>query len=143
MKNMFRRSLSLLLVLLLVASMLPTVFAQEAVPQTESVELTDADYASADAVFAAIDKMEASPAKKDATQTQLVDAAVALVMASDSYVDGSLERNGNSFTWWTEEGVRCIYNPYMREKYANMRAPENPEPSGDLKSTRPELQSPS
>ncbi len=129
-KNMFRRSVSLLLVLLLVTSMLPTVFAQETVPQTESVELTDADYASADAVFAAIDKMEASPAKKDATQTQLVDAAVALVMASDSYVDGSLERNGNSFTWWTEEGVRCIYNPYMREKYANMRAPENPEPSG-------------
>ena len=130
MKTMFRRFVSLLLVVLMVAAMLPTVFAAEEELKTESVELTDADYASADAVFAAIDKMEASPAKKDATQTQLVDAAVALVMASDSYVDGSLERNGNSFTWWTEEGVRCIYNPYMREKYANMRAPENPEPSG-------------
>ena len=131
MKSMFKRMLSLLLVLVMVGSMLPTVFAQEAAdPNPESVELTDADYASADAIFAKIDKLEAAPATKNATEAELADQAAALVMASEGYVEGSLERNGNSFTWWTEEGVRCIYNPYMREKYANMRAPENPEPAG-------------
>ena len=132
MKTLFRRTLSLLLVLVMAVSLFPVAFAQEQSPEPvkDSVVLTDEDYASANAVFAQIDKLEDAPATRSASRTELVDRAAALVMASDSYVEGSLERNGNSFTWWTEEGIRCIYNPYMREKYANMQAPENPEPSG-------------
>jgi len=130
-KTLLRRTLSLLLVLVMAASMLPVVYAQETtgVPE-EPVVLTDEDYASADALFAQIDAMEEAPAKKNASEAELADAAAALVMASDSYVEGSLERNGNYFTWFTTEGVRCAYSPYMREKYDNMKAPENPEPSG-------------
>ena len=132
MKTLFRRTLSLLLVLVMAVSLFPVAFAQEQSPEPvkDSVVLTDEDYASANAVFAQIDKLEDAPATRSASRTELVDRAAALVMASDSYVEGSLERNGNSFTWWTEEGIRCIYNPYMREKYANMQAPKNPEPSG-------------
>lgn len=131
MKTLFRRTLSLLLILVMAASMLPVAYAQESTdPADKSVVLTDEDYASADALFAQIHAMEEAPAKKNATHTQLADAAAALVMESDSYVEGSLERNGNCFTWFTDEGIRCMYNPYMLEKHANMRAPENPEPSG-------------
>lgn len=131
MKALFRRTLSLLLILVMAASMLPVAYAQESTdPADKSVVLTDEDYASADALFAQIHAMEEAPAKKNATHTQLADAAAALVMESDSYVEGSLERNGNCFTWFTDEGIRCMYNPYMLEKHANMRAPENPEPSG-------------
>lgn len=132
MKNLFKRTLSLLLVLVMAASMLPVVYAQEATaaPNSEPTVLTQEDYTSADAVFAQISKMEDAPATKNASETELADQAAAIVMASESYVEGSLERNGNSFTWFTQEGVRCIYNPYMREKYENMQAPKNAEPSG-------------
>ena len=132
MKNLFKRTLSLLLVLVMTASMLPVAFAQEQPVKSiqDSEVLTDEDYASADAVFAQISKMEDAPATKNASETELADQAAAIVMASESYVEGSLERNGNSFTWFTQEGVRCIYNPYMREKYENMQAPKNAEPSG-------------
>lgn len=131
MKTLLRRTLSLLLVLVMAASMLPVVYAQETtgVPE-EPVVLTDEDYASADALFAQIDAMEESPAKKNASETELADAAAALVMASDSYVEGSLERNGNSFTWWTTEGIRCVYSPRMREIEKEMVAPANPIADG-------------
>lgn len=131
MKNLIRRTLSLLLVLVMAASMLPVAYAQETTETpAEPVVLTDEDYASADAVFAQIDAMEQAPATKNATETQLADEAAALVMASDNYVEGSLERNGNSFTWWTTEGVRCVYSPRMREIENEMVAPENPIADG-------------
>ena len=122
-----KRLFSLFLAFALVFGIVPVSHAQET---AEPIELTDADYAIVNEVFAQIDAMEDAPAKKNTTQTQKTDAAIQIVMASENYVEGSLERNGNSFTWWTDEGIRCIYNPYMREKYDNMQAPENPEPAG-------------
>ena len=122
-----KRLFSLFLAFALVFGIVPVSHAQET---AEPIELTDADYAIVNEVFAQIDAMEDAPAKKNTTQTQKTDAAIQIVMASENYVEGSLERNGNAFTWWTDEGIRCIYNPYMREKYDNMQAPENPEPAG-------------
>ena len=127
MKTTMKRLFSLLLVLVMLGSMLPAVYADGS---EEPVVLTDEDYAITNDVFARIDAMEDAPAKKSASRTQITDAAAEIVMASENYVEGSLERNGNSFTWWTDEGIRCIYNPYMREKYANMQAPAEAEPSG-------------
>ena len=127
MKITMKRIFSLLLVLVMLGSMLPAVYADE---PAEPVVLTDEDYAIVDDVFAKIDAMEDAPAKKNASQKQLTDAAIEIVMASENYVEGSLERNGNCFTWWTDEGIRCIYNPYMREKYENMEAPANAVDSG-------------
>ncbi len=126
MKNPIKRILSMLLVLAMVVSMVPAVFAQE----QELQEPTEAGYASADAVFDQIDAMEAAPAKKDADQTTLTDAAIELVVASEGYVAGSLERSGDSFTWWTEDGIHCIYSPSMRQKKAEMVAPEDPIADG-------------
>ncbi len=127
MKNVVKRLFSMLLVLSMVLSMVPAVFAQEA-PQPEV--LNEADYASADAVFAQIDAMEAEPAKKGASQTDLTDAAIALVEQSEGYVPGSIERNGDSFTWWTDDGIRCAYSPRMRKIQNEMVAPEEPIADG-------------
>ncbi len=124
MRKISKRLLALFLVLALSVPLVPTAHAE-----TDKA-LTEADYASADAVFAQIDAMEEAPAKKNASQTVKTDAAVAIVKRSDSYVTGSLDRNGNAFTWWTEEGIRCIYNPYMRQKRQEMVAPEDAQPSG-------------
>ena len=127
MKKAITRLFSLFLVLSMIICMIPAVYAQEA----EKEEPVDASaYASADALFDSIDKMENTPEKKNATQTQLTDAAQQLVIASDSYVTGSLDRNGDSFTWWTEDGIHCVYNPYIRNKHENMVAPANPLADG-------------
>ena len=133
MKTTLKRLFSLLMVLVMLGSMLPAVYADSTPaeePVNEAIVLTDEDYTIVNDVFAQIDAMEDAPAKKSASRTQITDAAAQIVMASENYVEGSLERNGNSFTWWTDEGIRCIYNPYMREKYDNMQAPADPEPAG-------------
>ncbi len=130
-KNVFKRLLSLLLVLVLVGSMFPAVYAQDnSVSENEPVVLTDADYAAADSVFAQIDAMENAPVKKNATQAQLSEAAEALALASDNYVEGSLNRNGNTFTWMTDEGIRCIYDPQTRERKSHAEASLDTTPSG-------------
>lgn len=93
-------------------------------------ELTAEDYAKVDALFAQINAMEDAPEKKGLSQTKLTDAAVEIVLESKNYVEGSLDRNGDSFTWFTEEGIRCIYDPRMNEIEDNMVAPENAELDG-------------
>lgn len=133
MKTTLKRLFSLLMVLVMLGSMLPAVYA-ESTPTEEPVDdaivLTDEDYAIVNDVFAQIDAMEDAPAKKSASRTQITDAAAQIVMASENYVEGSLERNGNSFTWWTDEGIRCVYSPRMREIQDNMVAPEDPVADG-------------
>ncbi len=128
MKTIIKKLLSLFLVLALLAPMLPTVLAVGSVEDPK--ELTAEAYAHADAVFAQIEAMEHMPSKKNATQTEKTDAAVALVQSTQGYVEGSLERNGDAFTWWTDDGIRCAYNPYMHQKRANMQAPADALPSG-------------
>ena len=129
MKNMFKRIVSLLMVLVLAGSMLPVshVHGEET---KESTVLTDEDYAIVNDVFARIDAMEDAPAKKSAKQSQLTDAAIEIVVASENYVEGSLERNGDAFFWMTDVGIRCGYNPRMREIRKDMIAPEVPEETG-------------
>ena len=87
-------------------------------------ELTAADYAEADLVFDRIEAAESIHATRNATQSQITDAAVQIVMTSDSYVADSLERNGDTFSWWTDSGIRCVYSPRM-EKISEDFVPEN------------------
>ena len=90
----------------------------------EDDKLAEEDYAQIDLVFDRIDTMEESPAKKNADQTELTEAAIEIVLASDSYVEGSLERSGETFSWWTDSGIRCAYNPKMQEIEKDL-TPEN------------------
>ena len=125
MKSTIKKIFSLFLVLAMIGSLVPIVAAEE-----QNTQLSEAAYNSADAVFEQIRLMENEPAKKNATETQLADAAAALVCNSADYVPGSLERNGNSFTWWTTGGIRCVYSPRMRQIEKEMVTPENPIADG-------------
>ncbi len=125
MKTMTTRLLALLLAIATVISLMPATFAakaEEPVLQLASTSkvLTEDDYADIDALFDELDDMESRPATKGTTQTDKADAAYDMILASDNYVEGSIERNGNTITWFTTEGIRCIYDPYMREKKASM-----------------------
>lgn len=114
MKTLSIRIVSLLICVVIVLSLVPSgVFALAEAEKPDTSEsarvLTEDDYATIDAVFDQISDMETSPAKKNIAQSQITDAAAAIVTASDGYVEGSLARNGDSFTWETEAGIRCVY----------------------------------
>lgn len=51
-----------------------------------------------------------------APRTQTVESAIAIVEVSENYVEGSLKRNGDSFTWMTDEGIACHYSPKLRDQ---------------------------
>jgi len=118
MWNFGKRSLALALALVMLLGLLPAGSVRAA-EETAAIP-TEAAYAEVDAIFDLIDAAEAAPAKKSATLAEKTEAAMALVMASESYVDGSLEQSGICFTWWTDDGIRCIYNPRMRQLQKNM-----------------------
>ncbi len=121
MLGKFKRLFAFVLILAIVATLLPAPQAAQA------AELSQQAYTAADDLFAQIDAMEMRETKRNTSQTQLTDAAAELVMASDSYVEDSLVRNGDSFTWWTEDGVRCLYSPRMRRIEDNMTQPDDTE----------------
>ena len=106
-----KRLFALVLVLTLVMGLLPAgnVRAEEA------QVISDAAYADADLVLDGIDEVLSAPAKKDGSTLQKVWSALQVVASSDSYVEGSLELSGASFTWMTDSGIRCIYSPRMRK----------------------------
>lgn len=131
MNTTLKRIFALLLTFVMLCSFVPGVSALEAeAEQNNDKVLTQADYDAVDALFDQIDAMEGEPAKKNSTQTQLADEAQALVLASEDYVEGSLERNGNFFTWWTTQGICCAYSPRMRSIRQNMTPPEEPLADG-------------
>lgn len=123
MKNLMKRLFALLLVCALVGTMIPAIAAEPA-------ELTDADYAAQEDLFAQIEALEDYHAKRGLDQKTTSEAAEALVLASDNYVEGSLDRKGDAFTWMTEQGIRCGYNPRMRRIREKMVAPAQPEETG-------------
>lgn len=125
MVTKMKRWLAFALALVLLCGWLPTGSVR-AVELDAARELTQADYVGADLVFAQIEEMESAPAKRNATQAEKTQAAMALVQASDSFVEGSLEQNGATFTWETDSGVRCIYSPRM-QKIGSELTPENGE----------------
>ena len=122
-----KRLFALILTLALIIGCCPLIPLQADASGEMPRELTAADYAQVDLVFDAIDAAEAAPAKKNATDSQKTEDAMQIVMASDSYVEGSLVQSGNSFTWWTDNGIRCMYNPRMRE----IQEKQTPETSID------------
>lgn len=120
---MKKRSIALLLVMALVLGMLPMVASAKETQAAPEIIEEDA-YVQVDALFDEIGKLEDVHATRNTSQSQITDDAQELVMASDAYVEGSLERNGDAFTWWTEDGIRCAYSPRLREIHENMTPTE-------------------
>ena len=128
---MKRRVLSLLLVVAMFVGLMPLATAAdqsltEEIRTTEEIGLTEQAYEKVDALWEEIDAMEAAPEKKNCSQTEITDAVSKLVRDSEGYVKDSLERNGNTLTWWTEDGIHCIYDPYMQAKDREMKPGDAP-----------------
>ncbi len=51
--------------------------------------------------------------------SSLSDEIVELVLASDTYLEGTLNRNGDFISWQTEQGVACGYSPRLRARIRN------------------------
>lgn len=108
------------LAILLIIAMLPipASFAREAEPAVIPEEAFDAVYAD---VWQEIEAIEAEQvlAKRGRNVTAsdyaaIVDDVIAAVEASDTFVDGSINRNGAFFTWRTTNGIACGYSPRLR-----------------------------
>ena len=140
MKSMLKRAISLLLVLALVCSLLPAVFAANAENATkeplllqaasnspiteEAEEIINADIW--DVIDALEDKKVVATRDDPITVEDYAELSwevEALVRASDTYVEGSLVRNGEDntfFTWETTEGIVCGYAPEVRYRTRNL-----------------------
>ena len=125
-----KRIVSFLLLTAMLCTLLPTAIVQASegntpIANAETIEtIGDDAYIEADSIFDLIGEMENAPAKKNASDAQLSEAAEDIVRSSDGYVQDSLVRNGDSFTWTMDNGVRCVYSPRMRKIEQEMTAPD-------------------
>ena len=130
------------LAILLIIAMLPipATFAQKAEPTVIPEEAYDAVYAD---VWEDIEDIETAKivAKRGRNASAddyaaIVDDVIAAVEASDTFVEGSIHRNGAFFTWKTTEGVACGYSPRLRAQIRNTAIKDaDPEDYADIETT--------
>ncbi len=127
MKKTIRTLVSALLVLAMLVSVLPTgVFALsprslgKLIANNEPISVEAHNIVQTD-IWDVIDEFEAQNIP-NAVEATIADYAALsrqvekLVKASDTYVKGSIVRNGDFFTWETTEGIVCGYSPALRQK---------------------------
>lgn len=135
MKKTVRQFLSLILVLAMVCGMIPSAFAgnaKKATTTTEGKQLTEADYAATDLVWEQITEKEDQLYAKKAPQKKMTESAIEIVKASANYVEGSLQQNGESFTWKTVEGISCHYSPRLRQQMREATLNPNYDPNEEV-----------
>ena len=125
MSKQLKRILSLVLVLAMILSVMPTVLAEGSRVSGEANaakpisaranEIVEAD------VFAAIAELEAEAAHPMGGQSRMTEADYVnlvpqvkrVIMNSETYVPGTLQANGNFLVWQTTVGIPCCYDPRM------------------------------
>ncbi|MGM9553360.1 MAG: InlB B-repeat-containing protein, partial [Faecousia sp.] len=120
MKHTLKRLLAFLLTLAMVCGLLPTLaFAEE--PTEASAELITAedDALVQSDILDGIDAYFDESAKRSGERTladyvAATDDVKALVMDSDTYVEGSIVERGDGFFWQTDTGITCGYFPKDR-----------------------------
>ena len=123
MKKIGLKLLALILVAAMVCGMIPA-FAFAAESETVSQEISKKAEAIIEAdIWDKIDSFEKDniiATRDDPVSVQdyadLSDEIEALVKQSETYVEGSVVRNGDFFTWETTEGIVCGYSPELRFK---------------------------
>ncbi len=105
-----KRLLAMLLLIAMVLSLIPTVFAVE---RDRGTVLTPEDYALADLIWDELYATEELMTAKRAPVSKTVEALIDTVTASPYYEEGSLSRNGDHFFWETVDGIACGYSPRM------------------------------
>ena len=128
MNSHFRRILALLMTLVMILGLTPTFAAAgpasgaaEKTNETRQTEAEPIPMGSSDEVWEAIAALEEEKivrvrgraASADA-YAALVDEIIALVEASDSFREGSIERHGDFFYWVTTDGQVNGYSPRLR-----------------------------
>ena len=108
----FKRFLALLLALMLFASLLPAVHADSKTDKDSDIweqiaSLEDTTLAKRGIAKTAVTAADFAAISEDVEQ---------LVVTSDSYVKGTLERHGSFFFWETADGQVCGYSPQLRAK---------------------------
>ena len=134
MRKQFKRLFALMLVLALVLSLMPTTFALSKASADRPLldnanEILDAD------VFAKIADVEATAAKPmggisrmtEADYVSLVPSVVTAIENSETYVPGTLQKNGNFLVWQTTTGMPCCYDPRMEAELHNTVNDPTPE----------------
>ncbi|MBR4700758.1 MAG: S-layer homology domain-containing protein, partial [Oscillospiraceae bacterium] len=142
MRKSLKKLLSLLLVLVMVLGLFPTFAAavdeQKDPPEAEKSpyvfteednELLDRD------VFAKIDAVKAEKASamggmqklNEQDYIAILPEVIEAIKASDTYVEGSLQQNGNFLVWMTTNGMPCCYDPRMEAELHNTVNDPTPE----------------
>ena len=131
-----KRILSLLLALLLLLTLLPAgslaAEGQTNAAADEPYVFTEEDYALVENdVFARITDLEAEeihptrgnpPTPED--YVKILPQVIEAIEASETYVDGSLVRNGDFIWWRASNGMACAFSPYREAVSHGWQDPE-------------------
>ena len=112
MQQLFKRMLSALLAVAGLLSLTVTAFAAD---DGADAALTAADYAAADALFNALEDVEQTAARRDASADGRTQAICDYLIAQDAVVPGSVETSGERIFWMTEQGIACAYSPRLEQ----------------------------
>ena len=139
MKKQFRHFWSILLTLAMVIGLLP-VTASAAGPERNIASLvheyTDEENAAIEEdVFARIEAVKGEVAQTmggvsrmtEADYINLIPAVIGAIESSETYVEGSLQQNGNFLVWETTVGIPCCYDPRMEAELHNTMNDPSPE----------------
>ena len=131
MKKQFKRLISVLLAMVMVLGLLPlTSFAWEResnLDRRTRVYTEEENAAIEEDVFAKISAVTAEASRPMGGTSRLTEAdyisllpqVIEAIESSDTYLEGSLQQNGNFLVWQTESGIPCCYDPRMEEKLHN------------------------
>ena len=133
MKKISLKLLAMLLIAAMLCSMLPVFASAEELKQAEGQEISKKAEAIIEAdIWDKIDAFEDDniiETRDDPVDTsdyaELSDEIEAMVKQSETYVEGSIVRNGAFFTWETTEGIVCGYSPELRYRTRNITATGN------------------
>lgn len=124
MLNRWKRLLALLAS---VAVLFSLCTAASAAPgeQAEPRELTEADYAAADAIFASLPSADGTNGgTAGAADT---GALCDWLETADGVRPGTVSANGSCVTWQTDAGITCSYNPQLERISERAQEPAQTE----------------
>ena len=132
MSRKLKKLLALLLTMVMLLGTLPTLaFAADARSGGSAKKVhvyTEAENAKLDnGVFAKIQSVKNVAANRmggigrmsEADYISIIPQVVRAIESSDTYVKGSLQKNGNFLVWMTTVGIPCCYDPRMEAELHN------------------------
>ena len=134
-----RKWIALLLALVMTLLLVPTAFAAggsagttgKDAPEPVHVYTEEENALLDNGVFADIQTVKNTAAVRmgggekmtEADYAAMIPQVAAAVMKSDTYVPGTLRKNGSLLVWQTTVGIPCCYSPRMEAKLAGNRIP--------------------